>query len=214
MGKRSSRKAQTRSQIQELLIYEHQFTKRGLRLACIDEAGRGALAGPLVVGAILVDDIDIFYNEDITFIHGDSKSLCENTRFWAFDIIKKYFKYSIGMASNEEIDNIGIIKATKLAMKRALSNLDFDIVLSDFINLEDYECIPITKGDEKSFCIRLASLVAKVYRDNLMIDYEKEYKNYTFSKHKGYGTKNHISEIKQFGISNIHRKSFCYNIYL
>ncbi len=212
MGKRGSRKVQTRSQIQELLIYEHQFSKRGLTLACIDEAGRGALAGPLVVGAILVDNLDIFYDKDISFIHGDSKHLCENTRFWAFDIIEKYFKYTIGMASNKEIDDIGIVKATKLAMKRALSNLNFDIVLSDFINLEDYECIAITKGDEKSFCIRLASLVAKVHRDNIMKDYEKTYKHYTFSKHKGYGTKEHINEIKQFGISKIHRKTFCYNI--
>ncbi len=213
MGKGSPRKAQTGSQIQELLIYEHQLLKRGLTLACVDEAGRGALAGPLVAGAILVEDLNLFYNDGLEFIHGDSKHLCENSRFWAFDRIKDYFKYSVGISTNDEIDEFGIVKATKLAMKRALENLKgFDIVLVDYVPLEEYEHIAITKGDEKSFCIRLASLVAKTYRDNLMIDYEKTYKRYSFSKHKGYGTKKHLEEIKTFGISDIHRRSFCYNI--
>ncbi|GAB6077361.1 ribonuclease HII [Hydrogenobaculum acidophilum] len=212
MGKRGSRKAQTRSQIQEILIYEGQFLKRGLTLACVDEAGRGALAGPLLVGAIFVDDINIFFHKECSFIRGDSKKLKEEDRFLAFDTIKKYFKYSVGIATHQEIDDIGIIKATKLAMKRALENLkDFDIVLSDFIDLEDYDCIAITKGDEKSFCIRLASLVAKAVRDKMMIKYSSKYP-FNFDKHKGYGTKEHIEEIKTFGLSDIHRKSFCYNI--
>jgi len=213
MGKRGSRKAQTRSQIQEILIYEHQFLKRGLTLACVDEAGRGALAGPLVVGALLVDNIDIFYKEEFTFIKGDSKKLREEDRFLAFDIIKKYFKYSVGIATHQEIDDFGITKATKLAMKRALEALKgFDIVLSDFINLEDYDSLAIVKGDEKSFGIRLASLVAKATRDKMMIDYASFFRPFSFDKHKGYGTKEHIKEIKDFGLSSIHRRSFCYNI--
>ncbi|PMP92600.1 MAG: ribonuclease HII [Hydrogenobaculum sp.] len=213
MGKRGPRKAQTRSQIQEILIYEHQFLKRGLALACIDEAGRGALAGPLVVGALFVDDISVFYEPECSFIKGDSKKLREEDRFLAFDTIKKYFRYSIGIATHEEIDDVGIIKATKLAMRRALEKLKgFDIVLSDFINLEDYDCIPIVKGDEKSFSIRLASLVAKATRDTMMKEYSLIYKPFSFDKHKGYGTKEHIQEIKAFGLSDIHRRSFCYNI--
>ncbi len=212
MGERSSRKTQTRSQIQKILTYEAQFLRRGLTLACIDEAGRGALAGPLVVGAIFVDNIDLFYSKECALITGDSKKLNEKDRFLAFDIIRKYFKYSVGMATHQEIDDIGISKATKLAMKRALENIKpFDIVLSDFINLEDYECIPITKGDEKSFCIRLASLVAKATRDRIMIDYSERYP-FSFDKHKGYGTKEHMEEIRKFGVCDIHRRSFCYNI--
>lgn len=213
MGKTGPRKAQTRSQIEKILIYEYQFLKRDLQIACVDEVGRGALAGPVVASAILIKDIATFYEKELKFIHGDSKKLCENSRFWAFDIIKKYFEFGIGMASNQEIDELGIVNATKLAMDRAIHQINnFDIVLSDFVNLEQYECIPITKGDEKSFCIRLTSLLAKAHRDSLMIEYENMYKNFSFSKHKGYGTKEHISEIKTFGISNIHRKSFCYNI--
>ncbi len=212
MGKRGSRKAQTRNQIQEILIYEGQFLKRGLTLACVDEAGRGALAGPLLVGAIFVDDINAFFQKECSFIRGDSKKLKEEDRFLAFDTIKKYFKYSVGITTHQEIDDIGIVKATKLAMKRALENLkNFDIVLSDFIDLEDYDCIAITKGDEKSFCIRLASLVAKAVRDKMMIEYSSKYP-FSFDKHKGYGTKEHIDEIKTFGLSDIHRRSFCYNI--
>jgi len=179
----------------------------------VDEAGRGALAGPLVVGAILVDNLDIFFEEEYTLIKGDSKKLKEADRFWAFDTIKKYFKYSVGIATHQEIDDFGITKATKMAMKRALEALKgFDIVLSDFINLEDYDCIPIVKGDEKSFSIRLASLVAKATRDKMMIDYASSFKPFSFDKHKGYGTKEHIKEIKDFGLSSIHRRSFCYNI--
>ncbi len=212
MGERGSRKAQTRRQIEQILIYEGQFLKRGIALACIDEAGRGSLAGPVVAGAILVDNVDVFFNDECAIIKGDSKKLREKERFLAFDIIKKYFKYSTGYASHQEIDDIGILKATKLAMKRALEKLKgFDIVLSDFINLEDYETVAITKGDEKSFCIRLASLVAKATRDSMMIEYSKRYP-FRFDKHKGYGTKEHLEEIKTFGLSDIHRRSFCYNI--
>jgi ribonuclease HII len=213
MGKRGSRKAQTRSQIQQILIYEHQFLKRGLRLACVDEVGRGALAGPLLAGAILVDNLDIFFEEEYTLIKGDSKKLKEADRFWAFDIIKKHFKYTVGIATHEEIDDFGIAKATKMAMKRALEALKgFDIVLSDFINLEDYDSLAIVKGDEKSFGIRLASLVAKATRDKMMIDYASCFKHFSFDEHKGYGTKKHLDEISSFGLSDIHRKSFCYNI--
>jgi len=213
MGKRGSRKAQTRSQIQQILIYEHQFLKRGLRLACVDEVGRGALAGPLLAGAILVDNLDIFFEEEYTLIKGDSKKLKEADRFWAFDIIKKHFKYTVGIATHEEIDDFGIAKATKMAMKRALEALKgFDIVLSDFVKVEDYDSLAIVKGDEKSFGIRLASLVAKATRDKMMIDYASSFKHFSFDEHKGYGTKKHFDEISNFGLSDIHRKSFCYNI--
>lgn len=173
----------------------------------VDEAGRGPLAGPVIAAAVVFPD-DIF-------IEGvfDSKMLTHKKRVKLFEEIKELsLCYGVGVVSSKEIDTVNILEATRTAMSIAVSKLRFKpvMILADgnFYSHQDYEVCNFIRGDSMSFSIAAASIIAKVTRDKLMTDYERKYPHYTFSVHKGYGTEKHIEEIRQFGYSEIHRRSF------
>jgi len=173
-------------------------------VAGTDEVGRGALAGPVIAAAVILE----------TNIDGldDSKKLSEKKRTNFSNFILENSIYAFGSASNDEIDNINILNASLLAMKRAILNLSVkpDLVLVDGIHKPDLDIKmeSIIGGDALIKEISAASIIAKVYRDNLMIEYDKSYPLYGFKNHKGYGTKQHLDLIKINGASSIHRKSF------
>ena len=185
----------------------------------IDEAGRGCWWGPVVAGAVI-------WTENLTHPYlTDSKKLSEKKRNELYPWIKKNCLYGIGSASSKEIDNIGILKATILAMNRAIDNLENMInnksniinihsLIIDGINWKQndfsYPLSSIVKGDSKYYSIAAASILAKVYRDNYCLEKSQlnEYKKYTLEKHKGYGTKLHKEMIEKYGPSNEHRFSF------
>lgn len=173
-------------------------------MAGTDEVGRGCLAGPVVAAAVIlktkIDNLQ------------DSKKLTEKKRELLSKIILENSFFGFGIVSNLEIDNINILNASLLAMKRAILNLPIKpaLVLVDGIYKPDLN-IPmktIIGGDSIEDAISAASIIAKVYRDNLMIEYDKKYPDYNFKKNKGYGTKEHFFAIQQKGICTIHRKSF------
>jgi ribonuclease HII len=188
-------------------------------IAGVDEVGRGPLAGPVVAAACIFDrDVDIVGIDD-------SKKLSEKKREQFFDEIKdKALAYGIGEASCEVIDEINILEATKLAMKRAIDEADkmleskgrdrIQIVVFDAVKINDLdkEQMSVIKGDQTYFSIAAASILAKVTRDNLMKEYDKVYPEYGFASNKGYGTKAHYEGIKKAGITEIHRKSFLKNL--
>lgn len=179
----------------------------------VDEVGRGPLFGEVVAVAAYIKDI----NTDIELFEkvNDSKKLSEKKRQEIYEKIIKSdnIVYSIGIANEKEIDELNILNATFLAMNRALNNLAIKdkLVLVDGNKLiKNYkgEQEFLIKGDSKNLTISLASIIAKVYRDNLMIQYSKIYNNYGIEKHKGYGTKEHYEAIKKNGITDKHRRSF------
>ena len=173
----------------------------------IDEVGRGPFAGPVVAGAVILPkDHPILYLND-------SKKLSEKKREELYDVIlKEAVATGIGMASPARIDEINILQATYEAMRMAISNLSVqpDLLLNDAVTIPDIEImqIPIIKGDAKSVSIAAASILAKVTRDRLMVEYEKVFPGYDFASNKGYGTKAHIEGLKKFGPTPIHRMSF------
>ena len=173
-------------------------------VAGIDEVGRGALAGPVIAAAVILKN-------NISGLN-DSKKLSPKKRSFFSDLIKDNSSYAFGSASNYEIDDINILNASLLAMKRAILNLSVkpDLVLVDGIHKPDLdiEMEAIIGGDALKKEISAASIIAKVHRDNLMVEYDKSFPNYGFEKHKGYGTKEHLDSIKINGICSIHRKSF------
>ena len=173
-------------------------------VAGTDEVGRGALAGPVIAAAVILE----------TNIDGldDSKKLSEKKRTNFSNSILENSIYAFGSASNDEIDNINILNASLLAMKRAILNLSVkpDLVLVDGIHKPDLDIKmeAIIGGDALKKEISAASIIAKVYRDNLMMKYEIQYPKFNFKKNKGYGTKEHFEAIKNNGCCEIHRKSF------
>nr|WP_293993697.1 ribonuclease HII [uncultured Fusobacterium sp.] len=180
----------------------------------VDEAGRGPLAGPVVAAAVKLKK----YSEVLDEIN-DSKKLTEKKREKLYDIIVENFEIGVGVVSAIEIDEVNILNATFLAMRKALCELqdklkDYEqnIVLVDGnFKIREYkgEQVPIVKGDAKSLSIAAASIIAKVTRDRMMRELDKVYPNYDFSKHKGYGTKKHVEVLKKMGpIKGIHRNSF------
>lgn len=182
----------------------------------IDEAGRGPLAGPVFVCAFCCDLKD--YKSLLTFKElTDSKKLNENKREKLYSGLKYKFKYSIKSASNIEIDEMNILKATLKKMKEALHEFDNHILENSIILIDGNKKIDtpypqktIVKGDLKCKTIAAASIMAKVSRDLFMLEMDKIYPQYNFKKHKGYPTKEHKELIKKFGLSPIHRKSFKY----
>lgn len=172
----------------------------------IDEVGRGCLAGPLVVCGVIMKYEKII--EDIN----DSKKLSEKKRELLFDkIVDDTNDYFILEIESELVDKYNIYQATKLAMEKIAKKLNQinTIVLSDAMPLAIENCQPIIKGDTKSYAIACASILAKVYRDRLMIEMAETYPEYGFEKHKGYGTKQHLIALEQHGyLEKIHRKSF------
>lgn len=194
--------------------YEKLISNQGAKyIVGIDEVGRGTLAGPVVVGSIIFDINNKTEQYLIDIGINDSKKLSEKKRLYLYEIlIKIAVTYSTGWASVEEIDKFGINPSIELAIKRSIGNLinDPDHLLIDAISLKDckYEQTSIIKGDQRSLSIASGSIIAKVERDNYMINLNINNEIYDLKNNKGYGTKKHIEAIKLNGKTNHHRKSF------
>lgn len=199
-----------RQRIEKLKEYERQYESLGY-VCGIDEVGRGPLAGPVVAGAVILPrDCDILYIND-------SKKLSEKKREELYEVIlEKAVSYGIGMVSPARIDEINILQATYEAMRQAIQNLSVvpDILLNDAVTIPqvDIRQVPIIKGDAKSISIGAASIMAKVTRDRLMVEYDKIMPEYGFASNKGYGSQMHIDALQKYGPSPIHRRSFIKNI--
>ena len=196
----------------EWLEFENLAYAKGFENVCgVDEAGRGPLAGPVCAAAVILPKGMIIEGVN------DSKKLSEKKRDMLFDVVKESaLAYSIAFATVEEIEEINILNATMLAMKRAVEGLD---IKADFAYIDgnrtpylDIPCEYIVKGDARSMSVAAASILAKVARDRLMLNFAHDYPQYHFEKHKGYGTKVHMEAIREFGPCPIHRLSFLKNI--
>lgn len=194
------------------LEFEKAAYSRGFTSVCgVDEAGRGPLAGPVCAAAVILPEGLIIEGVN------DSKKLSEKKREILFDVVREQaLSYSIAFATVEEIEEINILNATMLAMKRAVEGLSHP---ADFVYIDGNKVPPlsipaecIVKGDARSMSVAAASILAKVARDRLMLSFAEEYPQYRFEKHKGYGTKLHTDMIKEYGPSPIHRMSFLKNI--
>ena len=191
-----------------LVSYDKGYKQKGFEAICgIDEAGRGPLAGPVVVAGVIMplDDDKIIAGVN------DSKKLSEKKREKLFDqIVSTAVAYHVEVVDNVVIDEINILNATKLAMNNCIKALDSaDVVLIDAVKpSDDRRIVPIIKGDATSYNIAAASILAKVTRDRLMLQMDKEYPEYCFAKHKGYGTKDHYAALEAYGPSPSHRLSF------
>lgn len=199
--------AKEKVEIDKLKFEKEEQAKGHFLIAGVDEVGRGPLAGPVCVAAVIMPLDDLIEGID------DSKKLSEKKRKVLFEQIKeKAIAYKIEMVDEQTIDNINILEATKLAMKKAIEGLTLrpDVVLVDAISKLDVdaEIRGIIKGDALSYSIGCASILAKVTRDELMVNLSKEYPEYGFEKHKGYGTKQHIEALKEYGPCIYHRLSF------
>lgn len=195
----------------DILVLENELYDKGAEyILGIDEVGRGPLAGPVVTCAVILPKgVKIMYAND-------SKKLSKKMREKLYDeIIEKALSVQISVESVETIDSINILEATKLAMKKAVENsrIEPSHVLVDALTLDiKYPQSKIIKGDEKSMSIACASIVAKVYRDQMMTEFSEIYSEYAFEKNKGYGSSEHIDAIKKYGLTPIHRRTFVKNI--
>lgn len=190
------------------LSYENAAKAKGYELVCgIDEAGRGPLAGPVCAAAVILPDDCVIEGLD------DSKKLTEKKREALFPIIvEKALAYSICFGSVEEIERDNILVTTLNTMTRAFESLepkaDYALIDGNMAPRGIRPCLTIIKGDSKSLSVAAASVLAKVSRDRLMIEMDEKYPEYGFKKHKGYGTKQHMDAIREFGPTDIHRLSF------
>ena len=187
--------------------YENELYKKNIKyIAGVDEVGRGPLVGSVVCAAVILPKG--FYDERIN----DSKKISEKKREILYDfIMENALSVGIGICSQEVIDEINILEATKKAMKEAIDNLEIkpEHVLIDAVKLNiDIPSTSIIKGDAKSISIAAASIIAKVTRDRMMYELDKEHPEYEFGKNKGYGTKKHIEAIYKYGVLKEHRKTF------
>ncbi|MDO4206887.1 MAG: ribonuclease HII [Lachnospiraceae bacterium] len=198
-----------RERIEGMKVYERAHPD--CHLICgVDEAGRGPFAGPVVAGAVILslDDPE----REILYLN-DSKKLSEKKREALYDeIMEKAVSVGVGIVERDVIDEINILQATFLAMQKAIAALDSqpDYILADAVTIPKI-LIPqegIVKGDAKSVSIAAGSIIAKVTRDRIMYEYDKLYPEYGFASHKGYGTKAHIEAIQEYGMLDIHRRSF------
>lgn len=196
--------------LKSMLEIEDSLYTKGYNFICgVDEAGRGPLCGPVVAAAVILHKDE--YIEGVN----DSKKISEKKREKLYnDILDKALAVGIGISDVDVIEQVNILNATKLAMKNAIENLSVtpDYILIDgnqMIDTNNIKGETVVSGDAKSESIAAASIIAKVTRDRLLIEYDKEYPNYGFAKHKGYGTKVHIEAIKEYGLTPIHRPSFC-----
>lgn len=197
------------------MTYERQLWEQGYDIvAGVDEVGRGPLAGPVVAAAVVLP-------QDFSILGiNDSKKVTEKKREELFSIIKEEaVAYGIGIVDHQVIDEINILEATKIAMKKAITNLKIDLekktgkslkyILIDALTLDiDVPQMGMVKGDAKSVSIAAASIIAKVTRDHMMIDYDTKYPGYSFASNKGYGTKAHYEGLDSLGMCPIHRKTF------
>ena len=190
--------------------YEQNLMNKGHKYICgLDEAGRGPLAGPIVAGAVIIDPENCDYIE----LLNDSKKLTAKRRDTAFEeIISKAYSWAVGVVSAKEIDQHGLGLANKIVMKRAWSHLKTkpDFIACDYIASILFETPNeiIIGGDGRVASVAAASIVAKVIRDRMMKAFDKKYPEYGFAQHKGYGTKLHMQKLEEFGVCDIHRKSF------
>ena len=192
------------------LDFDLPYYQKGIKhIVGLDEAGRGCLLGPVVAAAVILPK---------DFSHpliNDSKQLSEKQREEAFEIIKEHaISYAVGMVEPEEIDKINILEASRKAMTIALKQIPvdkYDLIITDYMKLPEAtkEVVAIPHGDARSLSVAAASIIAKVTRDHICNDLEKQYPNFKISTHKGYGTKLHLEELKQFGpIKGLHRFSY------
>ena len=209
--KRLQKLEEERKRIWKLQEYERKYGQYTY-ICGIDEVGRGPLAGPVVAGAVILPkDCDILYIND-------SKKLTAVKREELYDeIMEKAVAAGIGMVSPQRIDEINILQATYEAMREAISKLEPapDILLNDAVTIPgvDIRQVPIIKGDAKSISIGAASIIAKVTRDRMMVEYAKIMPEYGFADNKGYGSAAHIAAIKEYGPTPIHRRTFIKNFY-
>lgn len=198
-----------KQRIELMKKYEKEYDSYAC-ICGIDEAGRGPLAGPVVAGAVVLPkDCKILYLND-------SKQLSEKKREELYDVImREAVAVGIGSVTHKRIDEINILQATYEAMRQAVGNLGVqpDILLNDAVTIPgvDIRQVPIIKGDAKSVSIAAASIIAKVTRDRLMVEYDKKYPEYHFADNKGYGAAVHIEALKKYGPTPIHRRSFIGN---
>lgn len=198
-----------RMRLEDMRSFEHKYSTYSL-ICGIDEAGRGPLAGPVVAGAVILPkDCEILYLND-------SKKLSPAKREALYDeIMEKAEAVGVGMASPARIDEINILQATYEAMREAVYNLGVtpELLLNDAVTIPDVSIpqVPIIKGDAKSVSIAAASIIAKVTRDRLMVQYDEILPGYGFARHKGYGSKDHIEAIRRLGPTPIHRQTFIKN---
>ena len=192
---------------------EKSLIAQGKNYICgVDEAGRGPLAGPVCAAAVILPEDCVIEGLN------DSKKLSEKKREALYDIIiEKAISYSIAFGTLEEIEEYNILEATYIAMNRAIDGLDIkpDHALIDGNRVPKgikVPCDTVVKGDSKSFSIAAASILAKVTRDRLLLQYDELYPEYNFKKHKGYGTKEHYEAINKYGVCKIHRLSFLKNV--
>ena len=209
--------------LKELKKIENEIYLSGVKnIAGIDEAGRGPLAGPVVVACVIMKSDSMIEGVN------DSKKLSEKKREQVFEnIVNEAVAYGIGIVSQDQIDKINILNATKMGLNLAVKDMEEDlikkvrgfekpdIILVDALTKIDTDNIPyrsIIKGDAKSYSIAAASIIAKVTRDRIMRQWDEIYPMYGFERHKGYGTAAHIAAIKEYGLCPIHRRSFVKNI--
>lgn len=198
-----------KKRIENMSIYEKKYADYSY-ICGIDEVGRGPLAGPVVAGAVILPkDCDILYLND-------SKKLSEKKREELYDeIMEKAIATGIGIVSPARIDEINILQATYEAMRMAIEQLQVqpDLLLNDAVTIPDVmiKQVPIIKGDAKSISIAAASIIAKVTRDRLMVQYEDVLPGYGFASNKGYGSAAHIQALREQGATPIHRKTFIKN---
>ena len=209
--KRQAKLEKERARIEIMKVYEKEYETHGW-VCGIDEVGRGPLCGPVVASAVILPkDCQILYLND-------SKKLSEKKREELYDIImEQAVAVGIGMASPERIDEINILQATYEAMRQAISGLKVKpaVLLNDAVTIPgvDIPQIPIIKGDAKSVSIAAASIIAKVTRDRMMVEYDRMYPGYDLASNKGYGTKVHMEALRTVGPCEIHRKTFIRNVH-
>ena len=196
----------------ELKKIEKEFYDKNVKyIAGIDEAGRGPLAGPVVVASVIMPEDSMIEGVN------DSKKVSESKREKLYDLIlSEAISYGIGISYQDEIDEINILQATKKSLTQAIQQMKIkpNVILVDALTGIDTLKIPyksIIKGDAKCYSIAAASIIAKVTRDRIMREWDKVYPEYGFASHKGYGTAKHIAAIKEFGPCPIHRRSFIKN---
>ena len=208
--KRQAKLEKERARIEAMKIYEKEYESHGW-ICGIDEVGRGPLCGPVVASAVILPkDCQILYLND-------SKKLSEKKREELYDVImEQAIAVGIGMASPERIDEINILQATYEAMRQAISGLKVKpaVLLNDAVTIPGVEIpqIPIIKGDAKSVSIAAASIIAKVTRDRMMVEYDRMYPGYDLASNKGYGTKAHMDALRTIGSCEIHRRTFIKNV--
>lgn len=198
--------------IKELKEIERELHKKGFKNICgIDEAGRGPLAGPVVVAGVIMPEDSMIEGVN------DSKKISEKKRELLYDeILEEAISYSVAIIGQDVIDDINILNATKQGVTNVVRELDIrpNLIVIDALQHIDTDGIPydsIIKGDAKCYSIAAASIIAKVTRDRIMREWDEVYPQYGFRQHKGYGTSMHIAAIREYGLTPIHRRSFTKN---